>query len=92
MTCNHIALLSRARRTSVMFLVSEAEVGLTFAEIALRSADPRRAAETRERARTAYQAAIHYRGRVSLTDEEAHEIGSRLSRLEDRLRQLGESL
>ena len=92
MTYNHIALQSQARRVSAQFLLSETEVGLTFAAIALHSADQRRAAVTRELARTAYQAAVRYRGRVSLTDEEASEIGSRLSRLEDRLRQLGESL
>jgi len=89
---DHTALQSQARRASVSFLMAETDVGITFADIALRCEHPRRIAETRSRARAAYQAAIRYSGRVSLTDDEAREIGLRLSRLRARLQQLGESL
>jgi len=91
-TYDHIALQSRARRAGVAFLMAGTDVGITFAEIALRCEHPRRIAETRAWARSAYQAAIRYSGRVSLTDDEAREIGLRLSRLKTRLQQLGEAL
>ena len=73
------------------FLFTEAEVGNTFADLALRWDDPNRAAQSRTGARAAYDAVIHHSAKVALTVEDAHRLGKRLELLKSKLQRLGES-
>ena len=73
------------------FLFTEAEIGNTFADFALRCDDPNRAARSRTGARAAYDAVIHHSAKVALTDEAAHRLSKRLELLKSKLQRLGES-
>jgi len=91
-THNRTALQEQVRSTRASFLLVETELGITLADIALSFDSPRRVAALRDQARTAYETVIRFRGRASLTDEEADVIATRLAELKAKLQQLSESL
>ena len=71
------------------FILTELSAGMTFAAIALvRKGEAQ--ARNRARARTAYNSALHFLDRVTMTREQLDEVRARLALLKQRLRTLGE--
>ncbi len=76
---------------AVDFLITETEVGLTFARNALAARFSIRRERNQANARKAYDSAVDWSTRLSLTDADSHDIGERLIRLKSALEQLGEA-
>jgi hypothetical protein len=84
-----LARLQQARRD---FLITESELGITLADLALRADDRVKARRNRKQARTAYNALQRYVPKVALTPQESKEVNSKLRRLKSKLLRLGEKL
>jgi len=76
----------------VDFLRSELDTGLTLSKIALDSTRRNKSSRNRDNARKAYDAVIRFLPKVSLTDEEALELKTKLEQLKAELSDLGEEV
>jgi hypothetical protein len=83
--------LRDANATSVDFLNTEADTGLMFAGIALESDTEEKMTRNRANARKAYDTILRFIGRVSLTDAESENLGTKMAKLKLGLQTLGES-
>jgi len=79
--------------TEVDFLRTEIRTGLTFARIARESkrTSPKRS-RNRTNGRKAYDTVLRFAPKVSLSDEEAEDINSKLKQLKTELKDLGEEV
>ncbi len=85
-------LADPSNHAKVDFLYTEAEVGLTFAEIALASKDPDKQKGAIVNARKAYDTIGRLRKAVQLTAEQDARLDKTLLRLKQQLELLGEKL
>jgi hypothetical protein len=80
------------RKSSVHFVNTELETGLTFARIAAGSEIVSKKERNCANARRAYDSALHIFQQVSLSKEEASAIEEKVAALKSSLEKLGEKL
>jgi hypothetical protein len=80
------------RQSSIHFLNTELDTGLTFARIAAGATNRNKKERNCANARKAYDSALHLLEQVSLGNEEASAIEEKLSALRLGLEKLGEKL
>lgn len=82
-----------SNRVAFGFLLSDADTGLTFAQLALEASDDaQKRARNHLNARTAYQAVMHFRDRIDVREvsqADIQELEFRLRRLRTALDKLG---
>ena len=81
-----------AGETAVEFLRTELRTGLTMARIALEAQSKNKVDRNRANARKAYDSALHFLAKATLTEEEAEEIRGMITRLKLALADLGEQV
>jgi hypothetical protein len=84
--------LARLQQVGRDFLITELDLGITFADMALGSDDSAKARRNRGQARAAYRALERHFGKVTLIAQDARLVKSKLRRLKSKLRRLGEKL
>ena len=77
--------------SSFGFLLAEVNTGLTFVHVASTAKYADKAARNVANARKAYETALDYMSRVSLSSKEFAELEGGLAELKRELQQLGES-
>jgi len=87
-----LALGDRLQRTGVDFLKIDVAIALTFAGIALQTADPVKRLRNRQSARKAYDSVLKLLNRVALTHGDAQIMAHNLQRLRSELVSLGEDI
>ena len=87
-----VSRMPDADETGVEFLRTELRTGLTMAKIARETQSPNKADRNRANARKAYDTALRFFAKTSLTDEEAEELRGMITRLKSALTALGEEL
>ena len=80
----------RWRNTKLEFLLVELQAADVSADLATTSRDPEKTARYRREAWKAYNAVLFFAPGVSLRESEKSLIGSRLTQIENKLRQSGE--
>ena len=86
--CQQMYEMPENFRSSISFLRTELETGLTFAWIAEQARDEHKINRNRENARKACQSARYFMDRISLPDNESAELQVKLEQLEHRLERL----
>jgi hypothetical protein len=81
---------AKLNASGVEFLHSDAELALTFADLALASSDSLRAAIHRKNARAGYDTVVRLRHNLTLSPQETQSLEEKILRLKSRLVQLGE--
>jgi hypothetical protein len=90
---DHFELVRQTNQAGVDFLKIEVRTALTFASIALESAnDAEKRNRNRANARKAYEVAMIWFYRLSLSEAEIREIEEKLRELRSALKRLGERL
>ena len=83
----------KVRKTGITFLRSEIDTGHTLANIALASGeDSEKRQRNGENARKAYDSAMRFADRVSLSSDETREMNENLNALKSKLIRLGEKV
>jgi hypothetical protein len=83
--------MARHQQIGAMFLQTELNTGLTFAWIALTSPDRSdKIARNRANARAAYDTLVRFKDSIYLTAEQSSHFESGFTRLQEKLRELGE--
>jgi hypothetical protein len=80
------------RKSSIHFVNTELDTGLTFARIAVGSTTGSKKERNCVNARRAYDSALHILQQVSLSKDEASAIGEKIAALKSSLEELGEKL
>lgn len=80
------------RQSSIQFVNTELDTGLTFARIAVGSKTGSKKERNRVNARKAYDSALHMLVQLSLSKEEESTISEKVSALKSNLEKLGEIL
>jgi len=83
-------LSERANRNGANFLLIDAQVALTFSDLALRARDEQKRKRTAQTARTAYDTIMRLRDGFDLSDAETDELDANLQRLKGELHSLGQ--
>ncbi len=80
----------KLRKNIVKLILSELEVGHTFAQVSLESSNPDTKRRNQENARKAYDTACRWLKGIRLADEERAKVARRLERIKSDLHELGE--
>lgn len=83
-------LRARLNQNSVNLLLIDADVALTFADVAETSTDASRSRQAVRDARHAYDVICERRPRFSFSKDEEHTLKTKLQRIKERLTGLGE--
>ena len=79
-----------AARAGAEFIQTEADAGVTFAEVALSTQDQQRRSRNTENALKAYRSVLHFAGRILLSDEQETVVQAKMQKLREQLAKLGE--
>jgi hypothetical protein len=79
-------------RLSIEILFSDAELALTFTDIALAHLDRNWVGRTVQHAKRAYESILKGRRHFPLSEDEAADLDSKLALLKERLEQLGKDV
>jgi glycerol dehydrogenase-like iron-containing ADH family enzyme len=83
--------LNEARHIQDEFLMTDLDVGITFAEIALDSNDQDKIKRNTENARKAYETVLHFLPQTTPTQAERAKINEKAASLKSLLQRLGET-
>ncbi len=83
--------IRRSNYVRLSFLMTELDVGITFAKIALESGNEDTRTRNRRNARKAYDTALHFLPKIRETQAEDKQINGKLATLKTFLQSLGET-
>ena len=84
---------SKGNAGGLQFLKIDLDLGLTFAQIALNpNCGDQRRARNQANARKVYDTAVHWKGRLTISEPDTVEIDTKLRRLRSALEKLGERI